>query len=695
MPRGNGIVALVFACLMVALCTRAQAEASPLVIGYERFHSDSPSVEGGRILFNELGCVNCHDHPTGLPARKGPVLGGVFQRIQPEWIQAFLKDPAAVKPGSNMPQMHLSDQEIEAVMHYFASLKPKDKIPKAFKFVNAERGKILYHEIGCVSCHEPEPGFEEDAEEVEMEVFHLARVPFPNFKEKYDIHSLSAYLFKPHDFSPKGRMPKFTLEKEDGGDLAAYLLDYANGDSTDYPSIQSFEFDASLVKEGEAILVSKNCFACHGISKKKSLPRKTLTRIRSATHASEHHPQYALSVIQQQSLDLFLVEGTKKVPVLTFLESLNCLACHDRESKGGPDATRYFSGDPDLGDAGRFPPSLTDAGRKFQRKWLVEAIDGRKQIRPYLRVQMPDFGDSTKGLAKLFFAEDRRPVSQKPRKINIEVGSELLGTQGGLNCITCHGWGDRRSLGIEAINLRDLHERLEADWLHDYLINPSAHRPNTLMPSFWPDGIASNQEILNGDTHAQINAIYSFSQYGEGPPEGFHDATAGEYEIVPVDRPVVQRSFMEGVGTHALLIGFPEGVHFAFDGKSGAPAIMWKGRFFDAYGTWFSRFPKFEKPLGESVIRWPEKVGSSDVRYQGYRIDKMGIPEFIVEFKGAAMYEKLYPANGDANVQSLQRTIRYTQERQLDDPRLQHPENVDVREIETGNHLTRSFIYQW
>ena len=34
--------------------------------GFERFHAAEPSVPGGRLLYNELGCVNCHGGDDGL-----------------------------------------------------------------------------------------------------------------------------------------------------------------------------------------------------------------------------------------------------------------------------------------------------------------------------------------------------------------------------------------------------------------------------------------------------------------------------------------------------------------------------------------------------------------------------------------------------------------------------------------------------
>ena len=112
-----------------------------------------------------------------------------------------------------MPDFNLESKDIEAITHYLASLDgPKPK--KAFKFVNARRGQELYHRIGCVSCHLPEDGASDSNGDT-------PRSPYPDLKNKYDIHSLSSFLFEPHTTRPHGRMPRFPLEREDGGDLAA------------------------------------------------------------------------------------------------------------------------------------------------------------------------------------------------------------------------------------------------------------------------------------------------------------------------------------------------------------------------------------------------------------------------------------------------------------------------------------------
>lgn len=588
-----------------------------------------------------------------------------------------------------MPDFNLKEDEVKAITHYLSSLKGQTP-KKAFKFVNARRGYELYHKIGCVACHLP-------GEDADSSKNILPSSPYPDLENKYDIHSLSAFLFEPHANRPQGRMPKFPLEREDGGDLAAYLLDYANGDSSEYPPLENNNPVQSLSDLGRDLVIHHNCAACHEFPQEERLPRAGMTKLRPSFREPVNHPEYSLSEYQWNSIRLFLEDKSSRTSATSVLETLNCLACHSRDGKGGPTDEKlpFFTGNPDLGNAGRIPPSLAEVGSKLKRDWLESAVKGQASVRPYLNTRMPNFGEGIHSLAYRLREEDKPKEQHKLPSGDIDAGQTLLGTEGGLNCITCHSWGDRESLGIKGMDLSVLSERLEKDWLYEFLIDPASKQPNTLMPFFWPDGKASNQQILEGDTEAQIASVYAFAQSGQGFPRGFSEIGTAAFEIVPEDRPVVQRSFIEGIGTDALLVGFPERIQYAVDGHTGRPALMWKGRFFDAYRTWFSRFPEFEKPLGSEIVSWEKADSDAIASYKGYRNDEKGSPTFISEYLGAVLYDQLQPTELPDGSLAMKRIIRYTQERQLQDPLLGHPEGVDVTEVPTGQPLTRIFLYQW
>ncbi len=76
----------------------------------------------GKALFDKLGCVSCHI-VGGKGGYVGPPLDKVGERLQAEWVFAFLKDPQAYKPWVIQPDYGLSDQETRAITAYLMALK--------------------------------------------------------------------------------------------------------------------------------------------------------------------------------------------------------------------------------------------------------------------------------------------------------------------------------------------------------------------------------------------------------------------------------------------------------------------------------------------------------------------------------------------------------------------------------------------
>ncbi len=686
--------------IAVAMVVHASVvHAEPLVVAFDRFHAKQPTAEGGRLLYNELGCANCHGGETGLPARRGPELSGLTRRVQVEWVRKFLASPATARPGTWMPHLLSAEkpEDDEAVVHYLGSLKPAAS-PKAKPpgHVNGQRGGELFHAVGCVACHAPAKDFTPaEGAPKEAEFTHRS-VEFPDLAAKYSLASLAAFLADPLQVRTDGRMPHFALNEDDATDLAGYLLRYEGSDGKAAPGVAAFAPDKALADRGRAVVAAARCSACHQLPAEVAAQPVALRQMKGGCLEAQPAaglPRYELSAAQRAALALFLAQRDQPIAAaqstaLT-LEALNCAACHDRDGIGGPDAARkaYFAGDHNLGDTGRFPPPLTGVGRKLQPEWLAKVLTGEHRVRPYLQTRMPIYGAATATLGAALATADARPEKLLPGGDDT-AGRKLLGTHGGVGCITCHRWGERPSLGIQALDLSNLGQRIQPGWLREYLVNPAGYRPGTLMPSFWPEGKASNHDILGGDTERQIASIYSFAKSANGEPEGFPALTGGEFELVPKDRPIVQRTFMEGVGTHAILVGFPTGVHVAFDGKNARPALAWRGKFFDAYNTWFSRFAPFEKPPGAGVKVWPAAAGA-EVRFEGYRLDARGVPTFLYSLAELHVEERF---EGIEN--GLTRTITWNAA-VPNGPAISHPEGVTVTEDPSSAPGARRFTYLW
>ncbi|MEY5005345.1 MAG: hypothetical protein RI969_433 [Verrucomicrobiota bacterium] len=678
------------------LLAGAALGAEPLVTGFERFHAATPTAEGGRLLYNELGCVNCHGGVTGLPAMRGPELATVTQRVRSEWLRKFVADPASVHPGAVMPQVlaKADDKNLVAIEHYLASLKPKtaSKGPAKILHVNGARGGELFNTLGCVACHAPGKGFvPPDGLPKDSEFTHRS-VAFGDLKAKYSLDSLGAFILDPLKVRTDGRMPKTVMERQDSIDIAGYLLEFQGSDGRLDNPVVSVAADKALAIAGRKAVIAAQCAACHDLPKDAATKPVALKKADGGCLDADHAkgPRYALSAAQRAALKLFLAKkdeaASPKLAADLTLQALNCVSCHERDGLGGPDAARkpYFQGDHNLGDTGRYPPPLTGVGAKLRPEWLAKVLAGENRVRPYLKTKMPQYGAATAELGKLLGVADAR-APLKFEGGDDTAGRKLLGTQGGAGCITCHRWGDRPSLGIQGPDISNIAARLQEGWLREYLINPAGYRPGTLMPSFWPGGKSFNPTILGGDTDKQIAAIYKFAESANGEPEGFPQNRNGEFEIVPKDRPVVQRAFLDGVGVRAILVGFPTGVHLAYDGDKGGPGLAWKGRFFDAYLTWFSRFPTFEKPIGEQVVAWPKPVG----RFLGYRLDAKGNPTFLNEQVGVKVEETYEGIEG-----GLRRTVTWTPKPDFM-PTITHPAGMVVDVKESAAEGRRVFTYLW
>jgi cytochrome c oxidase subunit II len=87
----------------------------------------------GEQVFMSLSCINCHA-VSGTPAAGtfGPDLSHLMTRQTlgagvmpntPDNLRRWIHEPQTMKPGNLMPNMQLSDRELDQVHSYLSSLK--------------------------------------------------------------------------------------------------------------------------------------------------------------------------------------------------------------------------------------------------------------------------------------------------------------------------------------------------------------------------------------------------------------------------------------------------------------------------------------------------------------------------------------------------------------------------------------------
>ena len=118
---------------------------------------DAEAVPRGYELFHSVGCVACHS-PRNEKAIEKPLtdsspLGNLSKKYNIDGLVKFLEDPHAVRPSGHMPNMSLTHREaIDISTFLLQGTKIADK-PWTANNDLAEKGKSLFAQLNCVSCH--------------------------------------------------------------------------------------------------------------------------------------------------------------------------------------------------------------------------------------------------------------------------------------------------------------------------------------------------------------------------------------------------------------------------------------------------------------------------------------------------------------------------------------------------------------
>jgi len=459
----------------------------------------------------------------------------------------------------------------------------------------------------------------------------------------------------------------------------------------------SLDVQPALVEKGRTLFATAGCASCHQMNEGKgaiasTLSAPALNKLKgeggclSAT-ATKGLPAYALSATQRTALSASIKDppAPPKTPAAVIghtLITFNCYACHVRDKVGGADEVldKFFqTTQPEMGEEGRVPPTLDGVGAKLTADYLRHLLDKGVHDRPYMHTRMPGFGVANVGhLVEAFASIDKAaaavsvtfsdPLSRVKAQARHLTGAQAFG------CVKCHTFAGSKAEGVQGIDMTLMPKRLRHDWFHAYVTDPQRFRPGTRMPSAFVDGKSVLPNIFDGKAPTQIEAIWLYlSDPKPRPPVGLYSKSI---PLEPADGAIVYRNFIEGAGTRAIGVGYPERAHLAFDANGIRLAIVWKGAFIDAARHWTDRGAGFEGPLGDDVLHlhagapfvvlskpeeaWPAKPSKElGYRFLGYRLTPDDRPTFLYAL-GTIKFEDFPNAVVSGKEVSLRRVLTAT-----------------------------------
>jgi putative heme-binding domain-containing protein len=618
----------------------------------------------GLVSFRKYNCGSCHDDQgvweNGCQPN-APNLKWSARHLNPDYLVKFITDPQQSKPGTSMPRLMFGwdakqrEDAAEAIVSYLVSLAESDVHQPSGHAVDAgsvQRGHSVFHEIGCVACHSPR-----DANGIETPLKNSAHLR--SLREKYSMSSLIAFLEDPHAARPHGLMPNMRLTHREAIDVSAFLLQTHQYEAL--PSIQKPAPNAGMIRQGRLLFRSLNCNRCHqGIDDepaKTTFAKRTDLNPKDGCLAEEGNgdwPQFHFTSGERSNLRAALHADLSELSVeqqidlnLTYF---NCSACHDRNDLGGVRTDRrvhFQTTNLNLGEQGRIPPTLTGVGAKLKRKWMRDVLVNGRSVRPYMKTRMPQYGEANIGqLVDLLQNTDQLEPTEfatfKDQKEMRTRGLNLVGNKG-LHCVACHTYQFKISDTMPAVDLTEMAERLKKDWFYQYMLAPQKFVPNTVMPSFWPNGKAIRPD-LTGTPQEQVEALWQYLIDGRQAraPRG---VIRKPLEIVVKDEARMLRRSYPGIGKRGIGVGYPGGINLAFDAEQQRLATLWKGGFVDPGGVWYGQGhgkvrtlgPALSLPAGpeldDTMKPWAVDDGRPPHhRFLGYTLDEKRRPTFRYSF---------------------------------------------------------------
>ncbi|MGA9977873.1 MAG: c-type cytochrome [Candidatus Sulfotelmatobacter sp.] len=377
----------------------------------------SSDPAAGASLFGESFCASCHavQNAAGnvVGGDVGPELTRVGNKVKPEWLQAWLRNPRNYDEETAMPHYRFNDSQVATLSGFLLAKTDSDLLAnihlEAATPEQIAHGKRLVSDYGCASCHEiagikkPENFAPELSRIGNKPVTQLVFLPGMQ-------HTLPDYIAtkirQPRAFGQALKMPQYTFAPAQIDSLTTALLALNDRAATLPPSLTvAAKPDSDYQPAGEAgkLMTDLACFSCHRINghggdmapdltwegssvqrpwlaeflKNPNTLRPSLIRRMPKFNLSDGEvnelTDYIMTVYQSPSIDRDSMplsgypQGQVELGRQLFYGKYACQGCHIVDTKT---------------DKGYIGPTLTQVGSRLTAAWLFAWMKNPQMLRP-------------------------------------------------------------------------------------------------------------------------------------------------------------------------------------------------------------------------------------------------------------------------------------------------------------------------
>ncbi|MGE5245479.1 MAG: c-type cytochrome, partial [Betaproteobacteria bacterium] len=477
----------------------------------EPYQFDAPNpprgdAKSGEQIVKSVGCLGCHVVGEGeraqVPLRRtfGQPLENIGNKTTYVWLYNWVKNPKHYSPNTYMPNLRLTDAQAADVATYLSTLKgPAGDAPKATPDQKAVDDVILDYYRATMPLDDAKAQIAKmSPEQKQLALGQKVILRYGCFS----CHEIKGF---------ENAQPIGTDLSEEGSKLVT-RLDFAF--ISNIPHTSKLAWFETKLHDPRIFDRDRDLQPLEKLRMPNfDFSDQEVDRLVTAIMSFQRVVQPPAAMPERSARLDYLVAGR------TLVRRRNCVGCHVIEGDGG-DFVKLVA-DSSLG-----PPMLTPEGARVQPEWLYAFLRGPITIRPWLNVRMPTFGldDANLNTILRYFGSISKSIGpfQTPTLVHT-ANEEAAGKQlfEMLKCQQCHVLGaipkDQPTSNL-APDLRMAPERLQADWILQWLKKPSDILPGTRMPAFWPDFPKSYYPQLDGSAEAQIKAIRDYLFTFKGGP---------------------------------------------------------------------------------------------------------------------------------------------------------------------------------